>query len=883
MLRRAENLSPQIVQQRCCSENPPYFSTVNVERVDTPAFGTDGAAEIVLARQGGTSAVASIREIKTNKRDGLIVRSIVVEAPQRVDAIQFRLDDVHLGLEADRMLTVTAVPEDGLLRSAASGSDLRIGKVMVAADLATLLFLPSKDRPGPVTLLELRAIGRGGDVIVVRITLAVAERVSRSALLVGQRNVGRVDGDPLILGLMTALATSIIAAPAAAVPSRARDAGMTVDSLDGQVHANLSPQTDDPAQSSQSDEPSVTGSVPRGEGQAQRGSAVPHRLIGSSTPPDIWHNEETPFDAWAPTRFDKVIVSPRAVDSHFRDDRVAGFGSFDSVGSAFMNSVSFRSTSGSAAAPTVGTTPPVAPLLGEPLSVFSSTTGPVAANDGGYLVVRGKRTIQAATVLSNDAVSPGQHLSINSVLDAQHGTVTYDAASHAITFIATSGYRGNASYSYTVKDDEGRSAQATVSLFVVPDETLFDVATLPSTDRANDANPVELGVRFVSAADGVITGLRFYKGADNVGQHTASLWDASGNLLATTAFDAETGSGWQQVSFSSPVVIQAGVSYVASYHTSGFYSFDAGYFSSPVINGDLTALGSVYAYGAGGTFPTSTFNASNYWVDVVYNRPPAGPDPHDDVIGAIRGGQGMSFSSSLLLANDQNLDSVPLAISGAGNARNGTVSYDPLTQTLSFTPTQGYSGTAGFSYTVTNSLGASATADVMLWVDGVQPATFYRSSTPPSLVVANDSQSVELGFKFESTMEGQLVGLRFYKGIDNTGTHVGNLWSATGDLLASATFINETSSGWQDVMFSTPVSLTVGATYVASYHSNGNYSADAGFFNDAHTNGVLVAPASTAGSSNGLYAYGSSSLFPTNSFNATSYGVDVLFKANLTG
>jgi hypothetical protein len=38
--------------------------------------------------------------------------------------------------------------------------------------------------------------------------------------------------------------------------------------------------------------------------------------------------------------------------------------------------------------------------------------------------------------------------------------------------------------------------------------------------------------------------------------------------------------------------------------------------------------------------------------------------------------------------------------------------------------------------------------------------------------------------------------------------------------------------------------------------------------------GDLTAPAS----SNGVYAYGSSSLFPTNSFNATSYGVDVVFK-----
>lgn len=184
---------------------------------------------------------------------------------------------------------------------------------------------------------------------------------------------------------------------------------------------------------------------------------------------------------------------------------------------------------------------------------------------------------------------------------------------------------------------------------------------------------------------------------------------------------------------------------------------------------------------------------------------------------------------------------------------------------------------------MTNDLGVSATANAKLWIDGAQPASFYDATAVPAIVNAHDNQSVELGFKFESATDGQVLGLRFYKGADNTGTHVGNLWSATGDLLASATFTNETADGWQSVLFSAPVSLAAGATYVASYHSDGNYSADPGYFASAHTDGVLVAPASTAGSGDGLYAYGSSSLFPTNSFNATGYGVDVLFKANLTG
>ena len=68
------------------------------------------------------------------------------------------------------------------------------------------------------------------------------------------------------------------------------------------------------------------------------------------------------------------------------------------------------------------------------------------------------------------------------------------------------------------------------------------------------------------------------------------------------------------------------MTYVASYHTSaGRYPFDGAYFTTGVDTGVLHAPSTgpaggngVYGYGAGGGFPTSTFNATNYWVDVVF-------------------------------------------------------------------------------------------------------------------------------------------------------------------------------------------------------------------------------------------------------------------------
>ena len=62
-----------------------------------------------------------------------------------------------------------------------------------------------------------------------------------------------------------------------------------------------------------------------------------------------------------------------------------------------------------------------------------------------------------------------------------------------------------------------------------------------------------------------------------------------------------------------------------------------------------------------------------------------------------------------------------------------------------------------------------------------------------------DPGAVDLGVKFQASTNGTIIGIRFYKGPQNTGTHIGDLWSTTGALLANATFTNETASGWQQV------------------------------------------------------------------------------------
>ena len=103
-----------------------------------------------------------------------------------------------------------------------------------------------------------------------------------------------------------------------------------------------------------------------------------------------------------------------------------------------------------------------------------------------------------------------------------------------------------------------------------------------TVDGGDPGANVELGTKFTADVSGSVTGVRFYKSAENTGTHTGSLWNA-GKLLATVTFAGESESGWQQATFSSPVPINAGQTYVVSYHTTvGHYSLDANYFDNAV-------------------------------------------------------------------------------------------------------------------------------------------------------------------------------------------------------------------------------------------------------------------------------------------------------------
>ena len=526
-----------------------------------------------------------------------------------------------------------------------------------------------------------------------------------------------------------------------------------------------------------------------------------------------------------------------------------------------------------------------------PTSTITSPTAGSTVTSGSQVTITGTATDSGAGVVGGVEVS------------VDGGTTWHPASGRENwSFIWGPNSSGTVTIESRAVDDSGNleTPGAGVSVTVQGQTEVWGSATTPELVDSGDANSVELGVKFTSSQNGFITGIRFYKSAANTGTHVGNLWTTSGTRLASAVFTGESASGWQQVNFSSPVAITANTTYVASYYApAGHYSvteefFDAAGVTTPPLSflGNSVSPNGVYTYSSTTAFPTSSFHANNYWVDVAFVITGT---PAVTTVSPANGATVVSTGTSVTATfnesmNASTINTSTFQLGSQGSTVAATVSYNSATLTATLVPTAplAYSTT----YTATVFGGSNGVQDPngnllsanYVWTfttapaPGSCPCTIWSPTTTPGTADSGDPNGVELGVKFTSSQSGFITGIRFYKSAANTGTHVGNLWTTSGTLLASAVFTGESASGWQQVNFSSPVAITANTTYVASYYAPaGHYSFNAQFFGTAGVDNPPLHALANSVSPDGVYKYGSTSAFPTSTYNAANYWVDVVF------
>lgn len=440
-----------------------------------------------------------------------------------------------------------------------------------------------------------------------------------------------------------------------------------------------------------------------------------------------------------------------------------------------------------------------------------------------------------------------------------------------------------------IDDSANIGTAATVSTTVTCPCSIFG-DTDPVNPSINDAAAVELGLRFTPTRDGFVSGVRFFKGSGNTGTHVGSLWTSTGQRLAQVTFSDETATGWQQATFTSPVPVTAGQTYLVSYTApAGHYAAQPFAFSSQGIVADPFEVAGGFSadpagrYGAPGTFPAQSHQRALYYVDAMFSLT-------DDSPLVATGQYPWPGSSSVPLdsrvaarfSKPVVASSVDIAVvDSVGAAVPGTTTYDAATRVATFTPNAPMAGMVRHTVTLTahdaqgnqvSSGGSwSFTTGRTSSAPGVCPCTVFDDMTTPGMLEDPDGSPVTLGMRFSATVDGNVLGIRFYKGPNNTGVHTGTLWRADGTVLATGTFANESTAGWQTLLFPEPVRINKDTVYTVSYRApNGHPSATVGAFSAQN----LSKPPLRVYSDSGAYTYGTG--FPgVNSTN--SYLVDVVF------
>jgi Domain of unknown function (DUF4082) len=166
--------------------------------------------------------------------------------------------------------------------------------------------------------------------------------------------------------------------------------------------------------------------------------------------------------------------------------------------------------------------------------------------------------------------------------------------------------------------------------------TLFGQPASPAS-LITDPSSYTFGIQFSVSQSGTLSAIWFYSapGAASLPQDI-TLYAVSGQTLVhqeTASWSGAAASGWVRAAFTSPPSLTSGTSYkgtvsatstLGSWYSATSHYWDTGAGQNGISNGPLSAPNNAGGDGGQDTFntslspayPATSFNATNYWMDV---------------------------------------------------------------------------------------------------------------------------------------------------------------------------------------------------------------------------------------------------------------------------
>jgi len=412
------------------------------------------------------------------------------------------------------------------------------------------------------------------------------------------------------------------------------------------------------------------------------------------------------------------------------------------------------------------------------VTVIGTNDGPVAVGDSATIVQGNTLTMTPAQLLANDTDIDGDTLSISTVQGAVNGSVSL-VGGNAV-FTPTAGYSGPASFTYTITDNKGGSSTATVMVTVVapnvaPDAVDDPVGTSAYSVAFGDASASDLWTNMDSK--GLAVNITGYNTSNVATALYLGTVDGNANTLGVLGSPRAVDGVPNQIEYDvatgkseSIVMTFNGNLNSASFGVSRLFPGESGGevgLWEAYYNGVLVASKTFRLLGASeaGTFSINTdsivFNSikfsalhtnnntgdgGDYFLTSFSGNGPASVNSSLKVIA----GSSNTISAATLLANDTDANNDTLSIQSVQGATHGTVNL--VGGNVVFTPSEGYTGPASFTYTISDGHGGTDTATVNILVerlntaphtvsDSVAVATNGAVTIPTSTLLANDTDA----------------------------------------------------------------------------------------------------------------------------------------------